>query len=89
VQGVLRTADAVSPVTTGSVLTSLLVYISVYSVVFTAGALFILRLMAEGPVAAIAEPDPRGQRAPGSALARAPDEADGAEGDTPNGGDRA
>jgi cytochrome d ubiquinol oxidase subunit I len=88
VQGVLRTADAVSPVTTGSVLTSLLVYISVYSVVFTAGALFILRLMAEGPVAAIAEPDPRGQRAPGSALARAPDEADGAEGDTPKGGDR-
>ncbi len=72
VQGVLRTRDAVSPVTTGEVATSLIAYILVYSLVFTAGALFILRLMAEGPVAGAAEPAPRQDRAPGSALAKAP-----------------
>ena len=74
VQGVLRTRDAVSPVTTGEVATSLIAYILVYSVVFTAGALFILRLMAEGPVAAHAEPAPRQDRAPGSPLAKAPED---------------
>lgn len=74
VQGVLRTRDAVSPVTTGEVATSLIAYILVYSVVFTAGALFILRLMAEGPVAAAAEPAPRQDRAPGSPLAKAPED---------------
>lgn len=74
VQGVLRTRDAVSPVTTGEVATSLIAYILVYSVVFTAGALFILRLMAEGPVAALAEPAPRQDRAPGSPLAKAPED---------------
>lgn len=74
VYGVLRTRDAVSPVTTGEVAVSLIAYILVYSVVFTAGALFILRLMAEGPVAAAAEPGPRQDRAPGSPLAKAPED---------------
>jgi cytochrome d ubiquinol oxidase subunit I len=46
---------------TGEVATSLISYILVYSVVFTAGALFILRLMAEGPVAGAAEPAPAGE----------------------------
>jgi len=72
VQGVLKTRDAVSPVTTGEVATSLIAYILVYSVVFTAGALFILRLMAEGPVAGAAEPGPGQDRAPGSPLVKAP-----------------
>ena len=87
VYGVLRTRDAVSPITTGQVAMSLTAYVVVYSVVFTAGAIFILRLMAEGPVAALAEPEPRGQRAPGSAMAKAPndtspsdDDPDGPEG---------
>lgn len=74
VQGVLRTRDAVSPVTTGEVATSLIAYILVYSVVFTAGALFILRLMAEGPVAGAGEPAPRQDRAPGTPLAKAPED---------------
>jgi cytochrome d ubiquinol oxidase subunit I len=74
VYGVLRTRDAVSPVTAGEVATSLIAYMSVYAVVFTAGAIFILRLMAEGPVAALTEPAPRQDRAPGSALARAPED---------------
>ena len=72
VQGVLKTRDAVSPITAGEVATSLTAYVLVYSIVFTAGALFILRLMAEGPVAAAVEPSPRQDRAPGSALAKAP-----------------
>jgi cytochrome d ubiquinol oxidase subunit I len=74
VYGVLRTRDAVSPVTAGDVATSLIVYVVVYAIVFTAGALFILRLMAEGPVAALAEPAPRQDRAPGSPLAKAPED---------------
>lgn len=72
---VLRTADAVSPVTSAEVATSLLVYITVYAIVFTAGALFILRLIAEGPVAAATQPPPRGQRMPGTPLAAAPEDA--------------
>lgn len=49
VYGVLRTADAVSPVAAGAVGLSLLVFMVVYAIVFTAGALYILRLMAKGP----------------------------------------
>ncbi len=74
VQGVLKTRDAVSPVTTGEVATSLIAYMVVYSIVFSAGALFILRLMAEGPVAALTRPAPRQDRAPGSALAGVPED---------------
>jgi cytochrome d ubiquinol oxidase subunit I len=49
VYGVMRTADAVSPVTAASVATSLLLFMIVYAIVFSAGALYILRLMAKGP----------------------------------------
>jgi cytochrome d ubiquinol oxidase subunit I len=77
VYGVLRTRDAVSPVIASQVATSLTVYVVVYSIVFTAGALFILRLMAEGPVAAAAEPGPRENRPPGWALAKAPEDTPG------------
>lgn len=73
VYGVLKTRDAVSPVIASQVATSLIAYIVVYSVVFTAGAIFILRLMAEGPVAARSNPAPSEGRAPGSPLAGAPD----------------
>ncbi len=77
VQDVLRTADSLSPVTAGSVATSLLIYVSVYAVVFVAGALYILRLLNEGPVAGAREPGPAGQRAPGTPLAAAPEETPG------------
>ncbi|MBW8305065.1 MAG: cytochrome ubiquinol oxidase subunit I [Brevundimonas sp.] len=77
VQGVLRTADAISPVTTGSVVTSLLIYVTVYAIVFVAGAIYILRLLNEGPAVGAAEPSPEGQRAPGTPLAAAPDKAPG------------
>ena len=58
VYGVLRTADAVSPVTAGQVSTSLIAFLVVYAVVFSVGALYILRLIAEGPVAARRAPPP-------------------------------
>jgi cytochrome d ubiquinol oxidase subunit I len=67
--GILRTADAVSPVRTGAVATSLLAFLSVYAIVFSVGVLYILRLIGAGPVVAgAAPPDPGASRAPGSAL---------------------
>lgn len=75
VYGLLRTADAVSPVGAGQVSASLLTFLVVYAVVFTFGTLYMLRLMAEGPVRGAAEPAPRRRRPPGSALAATPDQA--------------
>ncbi|HZZ33163.1 MAG TPA: cytochrome ubiquinol oxidase subunit I [Phenylobacterium sp.] len=74
VYGVLRTADAVSPVTRGEVSVSLVAFISIYALIFGFGALYILRLMAAGPHAR-AQPDmPIMVRPPGYALAAAPGE---------------
>lgn len=72
IYGVLRTRDAVSPVGTGQVSASLIGFIVVYAVVFSVGALYILRLMAEGPQAGSHEPVRGG--APGTPLAAAPDQ---------------
>ncbi|ANP46137.1 cytochrome ubiquinol oxidase subunit I [Candidatus Viadribacter manganicus] len=73
VYGVLRTADAVSPVPAGSVATSLLFFIVVYSIVFSAGALYILRLIAKGPESD--EPAPQSNQPPGTPLGAAIEEA--------------
>lgn len=55
--GILRTADAVSPVSTGSVATSLALFIVVYAVIFPVGIIYIYRLMKKGPkVAPVPEP---------------------------------
>ncbi|MDD3837569.1 MAG: cytochrome ubiquinol oxidase subunit I [Phenylobacterium sp.] len=74
VYGVLRTADAVSPVGAGEVSASLLGFLVVYAIVFSVGALYILRLIAEGPVQGAAEPPPDrpGPRQPSQPLAAAP-----------------
>jgi cytochrome d ubiquinol oxidase subunit I len=74
VYGLLRTADAVSPVTRGEVSASLLAFMVVYATIFTAGVLYIFRLMAEGPVAGAAAAPPSTVRPPGYALAAAPEE---------------
>ncbi len=50
--GVLRTADAVSPVAAGAVLTTLILFVVVYSVVFSMGAYYINRLIEKGPAGA-------------------------------------
>jgi cytochrome d ubiquinol oxidase subunit I len=72
VWGLMRTADAVSPVTRHEVTASLLAFLAIYAVIFSAGALFILRLMAQGP--AVAETGPSPIRAPGTPFAAAPEE---------------
>jgi cytochrome d ubiquinol oxidase subunit I len=69
VYGALRTADAVSPVPAVSVATSLLFFIVVYAIVFSAGALYILRLIAKGPESE--EPTPETHRPPGTPLGAA------------------
>ena len=56
VYGLLRTAQSVSPIGRGEVSASLIGFLVVYAVVFSAGALFILRLIALGPQAAGGEP---------------------------------
>lgn len=71
IYGVLRTRDAVSPITAGEVATSLLIFFIAYAIVFTVGALYILRLIVKGPEAEDAPPQAP-DRSPGSALAAAP-----------------
>ncbi|HEX5775859.1 MAG TPA: cytochrome ubiquinol oxidase subunit I [Caulobacteraceae bacterium] len=74
VYGILRTADAVSPVTAEQVATSLTAFLVVYAIVFSVGVLYILRLIAEGPVAGSHEEEPPDTRAPGTPLAKTPTE---------------
>jgi len=83
IYGVLRTADAVSPVGAGSVSASLLAFMAVYAIVFSVGALYILRLIAQGPSPPEAEDTepPIKPRPPGYALGAAPDPAHREEGD--------
>jgi cytochrome d ubiquinol oxidase subunit I len=51
VYGVLRTADAVTPIlTTSAAMTSLLVYCFVYALIGAFGVLFIFRMLHKGPV---------------------------------------
>lgn len=52
VYGLLRTADAVSPVPGASVATSLALFMIAYAAVFGAGTYYLLRLIGHGPVAA-------------------------------------
>jgi len=75
IYGVLRTADSVSPVGPGQVSASLLAFMVIYAIVFSAGAIYILRLIARGPAPVLDEPPPEAEgRAPGTPLAAAPHE---------------
>jgi cytochrome d ubiquinol oxidase subunit I len=49
IYGLMRTADGVSPITAHQVSASLIGFLVVYAIIFGAGALYILRLIAEGP----------------------------------------
>ena len=71
--GVLRTANAVSPVGAHQVSASLLAFMVIYATIFSAGVLYILRLMAVGPII-VERPEPPAGRAPGTPLAAAPEE---------------
>ncbi len=74
ITGVMRTAEGVSPVGPGQVSASLLGFLIVYAIIFSAGVIYIFRLIAEGPVAGADEAPPATPRAPGSALAAVPDD---------------
>ncbi len=50
VYGLMRTADSMSPIGLPGVATSLLAFIAVYGIVFTAGVGFLLKLMGHAPV---------------------------------------
>ena len=58
VYGLLRTADSVSPVGLPGVATSLVAFAVVYLIVFGAGLLYLLRLMAATPVPGESGPPP-------------------------------
>ncbi|HYD89786.1 MAG TPA: cytochrome ubiquinol oxidase subunit I [Vitreimonas sp.] len=73
VYGVFRTADGVSPVTTETVAASLLFFMIVYAIIFVAGALYILRLVAKGPESD--EPEPVSNQPPGTPLGAGVEEA--------------
>jgi cytochrome d ubiquinol oxidase subunit I len=49
VQGILRTEDALSPVTGTGVVISLVLFVLVYAIVFGAGAFYIAKLIRHGP----------------------------------------
>jgi cytochrome d ubiquinol oxidase subunit I len=74
VYGLLLTADSISPLEAPAVGGSLIAFIAVYFVVFTAGIFYILRLMGEDPNKAVAAIDIGPSRAagiaPGPALAK-------------------
>ncbi len=53
--GILRTADAISPVAASSVLTTLILFIVVYGIVFAMGIYYINRLIAKGPQGSLVE----------------------------------
>lgn len=55
--GILRTADAISPVTFGAVLTTLVLFVIVYGIVFSMGILYINRLIEHGPSGAAIQVD--------------------------------
>jgi cytochrome d ubiquinol oxidase subunit I len=55
VEGVLRTADATSPVPNASIAFTLTLFVLAYSVVFSFGIYYINRLIAQGPQAPTAE----------------------------------
>ena len=55
VQGVLRTADSISPVPGSSIATTLALFVIVYGIVFSMGIYYINRLIAKGPPVATAE----------------------------------
>ena len=71
--GILRTADAISPVSAASVLTTLILFVIVYGIVFTMGIYYINRLIVRGPQGSAVAPP--GKDTPGRPLGSAADAA--------------
>jgi cytochrome d ubiquinol oxidase subunit I len=58
--GILRTADAISPVPGGSILTTLILFVVVYGIIFSMGIYYINRLIHVGPTGALIRPSAHG-----------------------------
>jgi len=58
--GILRTADATSPVPSGSILATLILFVLVYGIVFAMGIYYINRLINRGPEGRAVEAPERG-----------------------------
>ncbi len=72
VTGVLRTADATSPVPSASIATTLVLFVLIYGIVFSMGIYYINRLIARGLEAQLMEPPRAGSlRSPLSSAADA------------------
>lgn len=65
IYGLMRTADAASPIAAPAIAASLMAFIVVYFAVFGMGIHYMLRLMARPPVVGEPEPDPMPQHAAG------------------------
>jgi cytochrome d ubiquinol oxidase subunit I len=74
VYGLMRTSAGVSPISAHEVSASLIGFLVVYALIFTAGVLYILRLIAVGPSEGPVEPPTLGAGPPGSPFAAAPPE---------------
>ena len=85
VYGMLRTADSVSPVEAGQVAFSLIVFITVYAIIFTAGALYMARIATRGFDDRPPDTGPGERRAPGSPLGAVTDPAQSSAGPAANG----
>jgi len=72
--GIVRTAEAASPVSFGAVLVTLILFVLVYTVVFSMGIYYINRLIENGPMGAAIGPEP-GEATPSRPLAAATDAA--------------
>ncbi|WP_072396645.1 cytochrome ubiquinol oxidase subunit I [Hyphomicrobium sp. CS1GBMeth3] len=73
--GILRTADAASPVSANAVLTTLILFVVVYSIVFSMGIYYINRLIEKGPTGASVKPSEGVPSRPLSAAEEAAHEA--------------
>jgi cytochrome d ubiquinol oxidase subunit I len=73
--GILRTADASSPVSAGVVATSLALFVLVYGVVFSIGIVYIRRMLQKGPAGAALAPSSAASALANRPLAAAKDAA--------------
>jgi cytochrome bd ubiquinol oxidase subunit I len=69
--GILRTADAISPVAANTVWTSLIAFAVVYFTVFSIGVYYIRKLIRNGPKGAAVEPPTQGHGLPNRPLSTA------------------
>lgn len=76
VYGYLRTEDSVSPVSTAEVATSLLVFMTVYAIIFTAGVIYMARIATSGFDDKPMNTAKDQRRAPGSAMGAVDDMAE-------------